>query len=133
MAVDQRREAMRNDHHRPTVRHALKISIYQRFALRIERRGRLVEDQQLGIGDQGTGNGETLTLTAGEVRRAFLNPGFISLRQPFDKLFGAGEPGRAHGVLEAEARASCKDIVPYRAAKQEVLLQHDAEALAQMT
>src|SRR5579872_982008 len=132
VAIDQRGEAVRDDHHRAPARHAPEVGVDQRLALRIERRGRFVEDHQLGIDDEGAGDGEALTLAAGEVGRAFLDPGLVTLRQALDELLGPGKPGRAHRVLEAEAGASGEDVVLHRAVEQEVLLQHDAEALAQM-
>ena len=132
VAVDQRRQTVRDDHHRAAVRHALQIGVDQRLALRIERRGRLVEDHQLGIDDQRAGDGQPLALAAGQVGRAFLDPGLVALRQALDELLGAGEPGRPHRVLEAEAGTPGEDVVLDGAAEQEVVLQHHAEALAQM-
>src|ERR1700730_9568306 len=132
IAIDQRGEPVRDDHHRAPARHALEIGVDQRLTLRIERRGRLVEDHQPGIDDQRARDGDALALAAGEIGRALLDPRLITLGQTFDELLGACEPGRAHGVLEIEARPPGQDVVLHGAAEEEVLLQHDAEALAQM-
>src|SRR6185437_8054644 len=94
--------------------------------------GGFVEDHELRIDDQCARYGKALALAAGKVGRAFLNPGFIALRQALDELLRAGEPRRAHRVLETKAWPPGEDIVLDRAAEQEILLQHDAEALAQM-
>ena len=133
IAIDQRGKTVRDDHHGATARNALQIAVDQRLALRIESRGRFVEDHQLGIDDQRAGDGEALPLAAGEVGRAFLDPGLVTLRQTLDELLGASEPRRAHRIVEAEAGASGDDVVLHRAAEQKVFLQHDAEAPAQMT
>ena len=110
----------------------LEIGVDQRLALGIERRGRFVEDHQLGIDDQRARDGDALALATGEIGRSLLDPGLVTLRQALDELLGACEPGRAHRVLEVEAGPPGQDVVLHRAAEQEVLLQHDAEALAQM-
>ena len=81
VAIDQRGETVRDDHHRASARNALEIGVDQRLALRIERRGRFVEDHQLGIDDQRARDGEALALAAREVGRAFLDPGLVTLRQ----------------------------------------------------
>src|ERR1700738_220791 len=52
VAIDQGRQAMRNDHHRPAARDAKQIGVQQRLALGIERASRLVEDEDARIGDQ---------------------------------------------------------------------------------
>ena len=51
---------------------------------------------------------------------------------PLDEFLGAGKPRGMHRIGQGQAGAAGDDVVADRAAEQEVLLQHDAEALAQM-
>ena len=64
ITVDQRRQAMRDDYHRAAARDAKQISVQQRLALRIERVGRLVQDQDSRIADQCARNRKSLPLPA---------------------------------------------------------------------
>ena len=113
-------------------RDAEQVGIDQRLALRVERAGRLVEDQDARIGDQRARDREPLALAAGEVGRAFLDEGLVAIRHAFDELLGARESGGPHRVLEREARPAGDEVVADRAAEQEVVLQDDAEALPQV-
>ena len=47
VAIDQRGQAVRDDHHRPALAEPDQVGVDQRLALRVERAGRLVEDHQL--------------------------------------------------------------------------------------
>ena len=111
---------------------AQQIGVDHRLALGIERAGRLVEDQDARIVDQRARDREPLALAARQIGRAFLDVGLVAVRHPLDELLGAGEPRRAHRVGQREAGTAGDDVVADRAAEQEILLQHDAEALAQM-
>ena len=71
-------------------------------------------------------------LAAREVGRAFLDVGLVAVRHALDEFLGAGEARRMHRVRQRQARAAGNDVVADRAAEQEVVLQHHAEALAQM-
>ena len=132
VAFGERRQAVGDDHHGPAARDAQQVGVDQRLALGIERAGGLVEDQDARIGDQRARDREALPLAAGEVGRAFLDVGLVAVRHALDEFFGAGQPGRAHRVVQRQARPAGEDVVADRAAEQEVVLQHDAEALAQV-
>ena len=85
-----------------------------------------------GIVDQRAGDRQPLPLSAREVGRAFLDVGLVAVRHPLDEFLGAGQPRGAHRVLQRQAWAAGDDVVADRAAEQEVVLQHHAEALPQM-
>ena len=51
------------------------VALKQRvFGFRVERGGRLVENQDLGIADVGAGEGDALPLSSGKVHAAFESP-----------------------------------------------------------
>ena len=58
--------------------------------------------------------------------------GLVAARQPVDELLGAGEPRRPDHLVEGRIRLGRSDVLADRAAEQEVLLQHHAEAAAQV-
>ena len=122
---------MRHDDHRGRAQCG-EVGADQRLAFRVERAGGLVEDQDPRIVDQRARDGEALLLAAGQIGRAFLDVGFISVRHALDEFLGAREPCRAHRILEREAGPAGEDVFANRAAEQEVVLQHDTEALPQM-
>lgn len=52
--------------------------------------GGVVEDEDLRLAQQGTGDGQTLFLAAGHVGAALLDPGVVLVREALDELIGAG-------------------------------------------
>ena len=55
---------MRNDNHCAPGADALEVILNDTFRLVVQGAGRLVEDQEAGIGDQGPGDGDALALAA---------------------------------------------------------------------
>ena len=132
VAVGQRRQPVRHDHHGAAARHVRQVGVDQGLAFRIERAGRLVQDQDARVVHQGAGDRQALPLAAGQVGRAFLDQRLIAVRQALDELRGAGQPGGMDRVRQRQAGAAGQDVFRDRAAEQEVLLQHHAEVAAQM-
>src|SRR5271168_4196298 len=93
IGIYKRRQTMRNNDHRTAIGYAPHIGIHDSFAVGIKRAGRLVEDQNFGISNQGTRNRQTLSLAPRKIWRAFIDIGFIAAREPIDKLFGTGKTG----------------------------------------
>ncbi|MNE04296.1 hypothetical protein D3C80_968210 [compost metagenome] len=58
------------------------------FGLGVECRGRLVEDQQGGVLEQGTGDGKALALATGKQHAVFPDLGVEALRQLIDEILG---------------------------------------------
>ena len=75
---------------------------------------------------------QTLALTARQIGRAFLDEGLVAARQLLDEFLGPGEPRRLHDLLEAGVWLRGGNRVADRTAEQEIFLQHDAKARAQM-
>ena len=53
--------------------------------------GRVVQNQNLRLFQQGTGNAQPLLLTAGDVGAALLNVGIVAIREGADKFIGTGQ------------------------------------------
>src|SRR5579862_5461323 len=69
--LTDRRQAMRDDESRATLCRLLQGSLELPLRLRIERRGRFIEDHDRGVFQKRAGNGQTLTLSARERTAAF--------------------------------------------------------------
>src|ERR1700736_387526 len=132
VGADQRGEAVRDDDQRPALGDAQQVGVDNRLAVGVERAGRLVEDQDPRIADQRPRDGEPLLLTARQVGRAFLDEGLVAARQLLDEFLGSGEPRRLDDLLETGVGFRRGDRLADRTAEQEILLQHDAQARAQM-
>src|SRR5262245_16873952 len=64
IAICQRRQAVRYDDHRAPFGDPKEIGADHRLAFRIERTGRFIQDEDRWIVNQGTGDGQTLFLSA---------------------------------------------------------------------
>ena len=128
----QGRQAVRDDDHRSAVSDARDIGVDDRLAIRVERARRFVEDQDARIDDQRARNRQTLSLSAGKIRRALIDIGLIAARQPFDELLRAGQTRRAHDFVEGRIDLAGGDVLADRSAEQKILLQHHAETATQV-
>ena len=82
--------------------------------------------------DQCAGNRETLALAARQVRRAFFQHRRITVRQSLDEFVRAGELSGADHLVKRCGRLGHRDVLADRGAKQEILLQDNADLRAQM-
>src|SRR6202030_1680526 len=80
VAFGQRRQAVRDDDHRPPLGDAQQVGADHRLALRVEGARRLVEDQDPRVVDQGPGDRDPLLLPARQIRRALLDIGLVAVR-----------------------------------------------------
>lgn len=91
-----RRQPMRNRHHRPPPRRAPKRRLDEPLALRVERAGGLVEEQNPGVADERAGNGDALLLAARKGDAAGANVGVVAVGEGCDEVVDRG--GAACGV-----------------------------------
>src|SRR5262245_30565454 len=71
----QRGQPVRDDDHRPARRDAREVGVDDRLAFGVEGAGRLVEDEDARIDDQGAGDRQALPLAAREVGRTLIDVG----------------------------------------------------------
>ena len=95
-----------------------------RFILRVDACGSLVENDDGRILQHGAGDGDTLLFTPGQVAAAPAADGVVALIQLADEIIAPGSPGyrldfRIGGVQTAHA-----DVVPHRAVKEVVVLRY---------
>ena len=94
--------------------------------------GRLVEHQDRRIEQQRAGDRDRLALAAGQALAALADVQVEAQRMARDEVLDAGDARRAqHRLVVGERRAE-RDVVAHRAMEQEHVLQHAADAAAQV-
>ena len=131
VAAAHRGEAVGDDDDRAALDDAPHVALNDPLALVVERRGRLVENENARIGRERAGDGDALTLAAREVGAALLDHRVVALRQLVDELVGAGEAGDLDHPRARHRRIGEGDVLVNGAVEQQVLLQHDADVAAQ--
>ena len=104
---------------------------YLALVLRVQTRGRLVENQNRRPPDRRTGDSETLALTMRKRNAAFAKNRVVALRQRGDKLVRVGESRGGEDLLARRARRGAGDVVADAGGEQHVVLEHDADLRAQ--
>ena len=120
----QERKPMRDDDHRASGTDALEVVLDDALRLVVQGAGRLVEDQEAGIGDQGPGDGDALALAAREGRPAFTDRGVVTLREGPDKFVRPGQGGGLDDARHGQARGAHRDVVADRPPKEKALKKH---------
>ena len=80
------REAMRDDDTGTTSHEVVERFLYESLSLRIESTGGFIEDEDLWIGEDSSGDRYTLLLTSGELQSSFSDLGLPSSRKRLYKL-----------------------------------------------
>src|ERR1700732_1670127 len=101
------------------------------LALVIERAGGLVENQNAGIGHQGTGNSDALPLTARETAPTLADDGVVALGKFENELMRAGQVGRVDDPLHGHGGIGKRYIFGDGAIEKDVLLQNNANLSSQ--
>ena len=73
------RQAVGDDDGGAALHQMLERRLHQRLAFGVERRGRLVEQQDRRVAQDGAGNGDALALAAGQRHAAFADLGVVAL------------------------------------------------------
>ena len=102
-----------------------------RLGLQVEVRGRLVEHEHPGVGQERPGEREQLALAGGQGLAPLLNDRVQAAGQALDELDEPDGADRLVHVVVAGVRAGKRDVVPDRPGEQERLLGHYAELVPQ--
>ena len=84
---------------------APRAPLHQALALRVERAGRLVEQQDRPVGEQRARDRKALALAAGQLDAALAERGVEALRQALDELERAGPLARGEHLVASVAAA----------------------------
>ena len=120
------RQAVCDDHRGTSFEQVVQSILHEFFALGVEGRGGLVEDQNVGVFQHGACDREALSLASGEFRAAVSDVGVVAFGAFADEAVGIGDPGRFDNLLMRGAAASHADVVRDRIVEEHGVLGHDA-------
>mmetsp|Transcript_73984 Transcript_73984/g.173688 ORF Transcript_73984/g.173688 Transcript_73984/m.173688 type:complete len:360 (-) Transcript_73984:725-1804(-) len=124
-------EAMGHDNAGAPDHQAVEGLLHELLALGVQRARRLVEEQDLGVLEQGAGDGDTLLLPSAKHDAALSALRVVALRQTLDEVVCVGQ---ASGLLDAGVGAdlgSIHDVVLNGHGKQYGFLLHQPNLVAQ--
>ena len=101
------------------------------FALGVEGTGGFVEDKDVGLGEDGTGNADALPLSATEEGAPVADRGVVALRQLEDEVVGVGYAGSLLNLAVGGLRHAVGYIVADGIVEKEGVLRHYADVPAE--
>ena len=125
--VTHRRQPVRDDQRRPAGHQVPECLLHGALALGIERRGRLVEEQDRAGREDRAGDSQPLPLATGQADAPLAQEARVALRQPRDELVGArGHAGRADFVV-GRVGATVADVFQHRRGEDHRVLRNDRD------
>ena len=103
----------------------------QGVGLRVDRGGGVVEDQNLRLLQDRTGDAETLLLTTGDVGTALGDEGVVLVREGLDELVRLGELTCGDELFVTRLRVAPAEVLCDGAGEEDVLLKHDGDLVTQ--
>ena len=129
--VADRRQTM-GDHERravgPQRGHRL---LHEHLRAGVDRRRRLVEDEQGGLGEERTSDGDELAFARGHVRSAVLDLRVVAVRQRLHEAVDEGRLRSDGDLVVRGIQSPVPDVVPDGPAEQHCVLQHHPHLAAQ--
>ena len=116
----------------PAAHEAVHGLLQEQLSAGVDVRGCLVEDQQAPVGQQGSGNGQKLLLTGGDVRAVLADDRVVAIRQRADEAVAVGALAGLDDLLARGVRAAVGDVLSNRALEQPGLLQDHCKELARL-
>ena len=131
VGADDRLQAVGDDHRRAAHPQRVERRLHFALALRIERRGRLVEQQDRRVLQHRAGDGDALALAAGQLRPLLADAGVVAVGEAHDEIVGVGAARRLDDLRFGCADPPERDVVADRAAEQEHVLRDEGDLAAQ--
>ena len=115
MRAGEGRKTMRYDDQRPSSGDTAKVGINNGLTFGIQRTGRFIQNKQLGIDEQRTRDGKSLTLSTRQICRALIDQRVVSARQAFNEFLRASQACCGDYLFKAGAGISRSHVVTNRA------------------
>ena len=125
-------EPMGDDEHRPPLHQLIHAPLHQSFGTGVDGGGSLVQNQHRRVGDGGPGNSQKLALALAELLAVVGEDGLITHGQPGNELVGVGQLGGGDDVFIGGVQTAVADVLPDGASKQVGILEHHAQAAAEV-
>jgi len=123
-------EPVGDDHGRPLGEEALHVLHDGALVVGIERAGRLVEEDVLGVLVDGPCDEDPLPLTLAEPVTVAADLGVVVQRQPGDELVDVGDPGGLEQLLEIDDLVGERDVLGDGVVEDVTVLHDDTALLA---
>ncbi len=131
VGADDARQPVRQNQRRAALRQPVEPPLDDRLVLGIDRRQRLVENENRRIAQQGAGDRQPLALAAGQVDAALADERAITLRQLPDEVMRVGVARRFFELGLARIRLAEAQILLDRAVEQIGVLMDHGDLAAQ--
>ena len=109
---------------------AFECALDQALVFSVKSAGGFVEEQDGRVFQDGAGDGEALPLSAGKLHAAFAEPGFVALREGFDKLSGLGGLRCARDFQDGGVFGPVANVFGNRVGKERDILRDERDACA---
>src|SRR5439155_1316885 len=125
------RETVRDDERGASGEQQAKGLLDLPFRADVDRRGRLVEDEDPRVREQRARKRDELALAEGQASAALLQLRLVAALEPEDELVRADRSSPTNDVLGRGIRACERDVLRHGAGEQEALLRDDPELAAE--
>ena len=125
------RQAVRNDQRRAATHQRLQRILDRALALRIQCRGRFVEQQDGRVAQDGAGDGDALALAARQADAALAQEGAVAVGQRLDEGGGVGGDRGGPDLGIGRLGPAVADILHRRGREDHRILRDDGDAGAQ--
>jgi len=132
IGVLDRGQAVGDDEAGAPLHQILHAFLDQDLSAGVDRRGRLIQDQDLRIAQEGAGDRQQLLLALGDVGGFLVDFRLVAVFQGADEVVHIGGVGSGDDFLVAGSGLAVADVVHDRSGEQPGVLQDHAEAVAQV-
>ena len=103
----------------------------QRIRFCVHGAGGVVQNEDLGMLEQGPGNAQPLLLPAGHIGAALFDVGIVALRESPDEVVRLGQLTDLHQLFVGGARIAPPEVFLDGAGKEHIFLQHHGHRIPQ--
>ena len=127
VGIDDRRQPVRDDQRGALARDLGELGLDDLLGARVERDGRLVEDQDGRVLEQRARDRDALLFAAGELEAALADHRVVAVRQRFDEGVDVRGARRGDDLLARRLGPAVGDVVVDRVVEQHGVLRNDAD------
>ena len=102
------------------------------LCLHVHRGGRLVQNQDPGVVEDGASQGNPLLLSHRQLTPPLSHLGVVAIGFGHDEIVGVRRCARLNDLIEGRPRLAVADVLRNGAAEQDGILQHDADLVSQV-
>src|ERR1700691_3933259 len=121
------RQAMGDDEDGAAGNQIGKRDLHQGLAFRVQRGSGLIENENRRVLEQCPGNGDALTLSAGEAKALLADHGIVFFRQPLNEVVRQGRLSGCDHPADGDPGFTVGDVVANRIVEENRLLGHVAD------